>query len=100
MAELKECIFSLYCCMYANCNKEYRTKQNLKRHISISHLLSKQITCSICSKKFLNSINIKEHYLIHTNSKPYRCLVCNKQFRHKSKFGMHKREHLLKREEI
>lgn len=85
----------LYCCMYEDCGKEYLSKQNLKRHINISHLLKKQSKCPLCGKTFLNSINLKEHYLIHSNSKPYRCSICNLRFRHKSKLGSHKRLHNL-----
>ena len=83
----------LFCCLYPNCGKEYLSKQNLNRHINISHLLKKQSKCSLCSKTFINSINLKEHYLIHTKSKPYRCNICNLRFRHKAKLGSHRRTH-------
>ena len=83
----------IFCCMYRDCEKEYRSRQNLKRHINISHLLKKQSTCSLCQKVFKNSTNLKEHYLIHTDSKPYKCEVCGMSFRHKAKFGTHKKSH-------
>lgn len=83
----------VFCCMYRDCGKEYHSRQNLKRHINISHLLKKQSKCSLCQKVFKNSTNLKEHYLIHTDSKPYKCEVCGMSFRHKAKFGTHKRLH-------
>ena len=86
----------IFCCMYKECGKEYLSKQNLKRHINISHLLKRKTQCKICSKTFINSTNLKEHYLIHTKSKPYRCSICNMRFRHKAKLGSHKREHQAK----
>ena len=83
----------LFCCMFKDCLKEYQTKQNLKRHINISHLLKKKSECELCGKEFINSINLTEHYLIHTGDKPYKCEICKLSFRHKSKYGSHKRLH-------
>ena len=82
-----------FCCMFKDCFKEYNTKQNLKRHINISHLLKKKSECEICGKEFINSINLKEHYWIHSGAKPYSCEICYLSFRHKSKYGLHKRLH-------
>ena len=83
----------MFCCMYRGCDKEYLSRQNLKRHINISHLLKKQSKCNICQKLFKNSTNLKEHNFIHTDSKPYKCEVCHMRFRHKAKLGTHKRLH-------
>lgn len=94
MESVTEYHLKIYCCMHLDCKKEYKTKQNLKRHVMISHFLAKKATCTFCNKTFLNEINLKEHYLIHTGSKPYKCPTCGKRFRHKSRFGFHKREHL------
>jgi uncharacterized Zn-finger protein len=79
--------------MFNKCGKEYMTRENLKRHINISHLHKRVIICPICNKKLLNSANMKEHRLIHSNAKPYQCPVCQKAFRHKSKLGCHKKTH-------
>lgn len=86
--------FQVFCCMFPECGREYQTKQNLKRHVIVFHLRTRQAQCEICEKMFINEINLKEHYLIHSDTKPYKCQICNMRFRHKSKFGSHKREHL------
>ena len=87
--------FTFYCCMFNECGKEYLTKENLKRHINISHLHKREKVCTICNKRLLNFANMKEHYLIHSNSKPHQCPICKKLFRHKSKLASHKKSHPL-----
>jgi len=39
-------------CEEENCNKEYRTKENLKLHILNVHLGQKPYECIYCSRKF------------------------------------------------
>ena len=85
--------FIFFCCMFSSCGKEYLTKENLKRHINISHFHKREQVCTICNKRLLNSANMKEHNLIHTNLKPHQCPICQKQFRHKSKLGSHIKSH-------
>lgn len=82
-----------YCCIFKDCGKEYLSKPNLKRHIDIIHLKRRTVECPICHKNLMNSVNMKEHNLIHSNIKPYKCQICGVAFRHKSKLGSHKKFH-------
>ena len=85
------CSFKLYCCMFENCNKEYRSKFNLKRHVQVYHLRAKQVQCHVCFKFFRIQQNLIEHSYIHTQDKPYSCRFCGEKFRHKSSHLKHER---------
>ena len=84
-------VFTLYCCMYLGCGKEYSSKFNLKRHVDHFHRKIKQVQCQVCSKYFRVQSNLNEHMYIHTKQKPYSCQLCGLQFRHKSSVLAHKR---------
>lgn len=85
-------VFTFFCCMFNNCGKEYNSKFNLKRHVEIYHLKSKQVQCPICFKFFRIKQNLVEHSYIHSKQKPYRCSWCRLSFRHKSSLLKHDRE--------
>ena len=72
---------------------EYASKYNLKRHVNVCHLKTKQAVCTFCLKKFKNKQNLKEHFFIHSKVKPYACEVCSKVFRHKTAYIKHKKIH-------
>lgn len=89
-------IFRVYCCNFQDCNLEYSSKYNLKRHVNVSHLLNKIAVCDTCQKVFINKQNLKEHYFIHSELKPYVCELCLKNFRHKTAYIKHKKVHFNK----
>ena len=93
MEECKEYVKILYCCPNANCNKEYHSKFNLKRHVLYNHVGTKPFTCSICTKKFVSKQNLREHQFTHTGAKPYKCNLCGLKFRQTSLLSLHKRSH-------
>lgn len=55
-------------CYYENCDKCFKTKYNLRRHINSNHLLIKEFTCQICSRMFASKQNLKGHEKIHFKS--------------------------------
>ena len=55
----------LYKCYYDRCNKSYRTKYNLRRHINSNHLCIKEFSCPICSKTFASKQNLQGHENLH-----------------------------------
>ena len=85
-----------YCCIYDDCDKEFTTKFNLKRHVEIVHLNFKRYECSKCGSLFTSKKNLKEHDFLHTGAKPYKCGVCKKNFRHLSFLYVHRRQHQKK----
>lgn len=93
MEELKESRKILYCCPDSQCDKEYQSKFNLKRHVLYNHLGRKPFICQICNKDFVSKQNLLEHNFIHTGAKPYKCSLCGLRFRQVSLLSLHKRSH-------
>ena len=83
----------LFCCSMDNCGKEYTSKFNLKKHISIVHLRKHNFVCDQCGKRFVSRQNLREHKFIHSGVKPLKCSFCGKKFRQTSQLCMHKRKH-------
>mmetsp|Transcript_52347 Transcript_52347/g.59835 ORF Transcript_52347/g.59835 Transcript_52347/m.59835 type:complete len:235 (+) Transcript_52347:211-915(+) len=54
-----------YLCTYPDCSKEYTTRFNLRRHILLAHLRSKNFECLYCGKKFALNQYLKEHMKFH-----------------------------------
>lgn len=90
----------IFCCYVNGCLKEYTSKYNLLRHISINHLKTKVGNCEICGKEFISKDNLKEHRFIHLNVKPFSCDLCEKTFRNKCMMTRHKRSHLFESNQI
>ena len=62
------------------CDKQLKTKQNLKEHTDKIHKKGQQhVTCNICDSKFIRKSDLERHKKIHS-SKLYFCNICNKQF--------------------
>ena len=90
-----EVSINLFCCMYPNCDSEYSTKFNLKRHVESVHLHVKKYVCSICKLSFCSKQSLKEHLRIHSGIQPFKCTACEKSFRQASQLSLHKRIHIL-----
>lgn len=82
-----------YCCSVQSCNKEYKNKFNLKRHMEIIHFRTKPYKCVICSQEFVSKQNLREHSFIHSGLKPYKCSYCGSKFRQISQLSLHRRSH-------
>lgn len=93
--ESSEAVFVHYCCSAPLCGKTYPTRLSLKRHIDVTHLKKKQISCSQCSKLFASQANLREHLNLHTGKRPFQCQICKRHFRQASQLSLHKREHIL-----
>ena len=96
MKQVKEYSVKLYCCMAKDCDKEYSTKFNLKRHVEIYHMKQKKYQCEYCQRFFVSQQNLKEHIFTHTGAKPYPCPVCGEFFRQISQLSLHRRDHDFK----
>lgn len=91
--EIEDIRINLYCCMYQNCESEYSTKFNLKRHVESVHLHLKRFECKICSGLFSSKQSLKEHLYLHSGAMPFQCSYCLKYFRQASQLYLHKRIH-------
>lgn len=90
-----------FSCYYSNCNKKYKSKYNLTRHINSMHLGIKSFICSLCQKSFVSKQTLLEHEFLHTGERPYKCNYpnCGKMFRQSSQLSLHKKFHRIQKEE-
>ena len=86
---------NLYCCMYPECDSEYTSKFNLKRHVESVHLHIKKYKCTICACLFSSKQSLIEHQHIHSGLMPFKCSACHKYFRQASQLSLHRRIHFL-----
>ena len=72
------------------CQKEYATKENLKKHIDLIHA-EKTMPCDECSKMFATVPALNKHKKEVHVSNPFNCSECNKKFKKEKSFNFHMR---------
>lgn len=103
------------------CNKTFKTKDGLKRHVN-THLTTYKCTecrqefllyiemvrhkaaahkkeqllliCSICRKQFPSHHRLFVHLRTHSAEKPYECCICQKRYKSNESLKHHKLSHL------
>ncbi|OMJ81856.1 hypothetical protein SteCoe_17622 [Stentor coeruleus] len=82
-------------CNFTNCDKEYSTKYNLKRHLETVHSNLKRFRCRLCGKNLSSKQNLNEHIFTHSNEKPFGCSEpgCSQNFRQRSQLSNHRKIH-------
>lgn len=93
MRRNKEFEVLAYCCPCPNCDKEYKSKFNLKKHFQLSHLKQKLFVCDICQKSLSSKQVLEEHLNKHNGIKRHKCETCYKEFRHYSHLALHRKKH-------
>ncbi|XP_045781548.1 zinc finger protein 561-like [Maniola jurtina] len=81
---------TVYICDF--CQKMFKQKQNLARHIQ-THSLVRQFTCNICHYKFKFKDYLKVHMRTHTGERPYPCKLCERKFLSNNDLVRHMRTH-------
>lgn len=82
-------------CEVESCNKTYKSKYNLERHVEIVHQNFKRFQCEVCSKQLSSKQNLDEHYYTHSKVKSYKCteIGCSETFGQRSRLSHHKKFH-------
>ncbi|CAF4888739.1 unnamed protein product [Pieris macdunnoughi] len=62
------------------CNKTYKKKFELNRHIRHHHLQQKSFLCDKCNAKFFSKRGLVDHMTRHTGSEVCSCDLCGKTF--------------------
>lgn len=79
-----------------SCEKCYKDRGTLKRHIERTHLPQKRqrnFICENCGKGFFSKNDVKIHMRTHTGETPYSCSVCSLRFTQISALQRHKKRH-------
>ncbi|KAI8427103.1 hypothetical protein MSG28_014731 [Choristoneura fumiferana] len=74
------------------CNAKFFSKRGLVDHMS-RHAGGEVYTCDVCSKTFARARTLKEHIRIHEDDKRFQCEVCKKTFMQKCSLKSHMRLH-------
>ena len=73
-----------------DCNRNFTTNSNLKKHIATIHQKVRNFKCDICNKTFTNRTNLKVHKSInHIKSRDFICNICNADFTLKTYLKRH-----------
>ena len=76
------------------CGQLFALEKYLKRHKKSCQLKEKSLTCSICTKKFMDETNLRRHLLTHGSSENFNCEFCHKKFNRKDNLHRHKKVHM------
>lgn len=85
----------VYICEFNECERMFKAKYSLTRHIKSKHFKKKKYVCKHCNKKFALQHNLKEHEFIHTQALPYVCGIdgWTQSFRQRGKLCLHRWKH-------
>ncbi|KAG4068867.1 hypothetical protein HA402_005015 [Bradysia odoriphaga] len=90
----------LYRCLI--CNTAFDIHYDIRSHIRERHVYKmfpppvepkKEFICDLCGMRLKTKAAVKNHLLIHTNTKKHPCTICGKMFRQNSDRRIHERQH-------
>ena len=70
----------LYSCLAADCNRSYKWRHDLLRHIKI-HIKKITYSCKFCSYGSCEG-RLYHWHVVHTNKMPYKCRFCPLEYKH------------------
>ncbi|XP_049883284.1 PR domain zinc finger protein 5-like isoform X2 [Pectinophora gossypiella] len=74
------------------CNAKFFSKRGLSDHV-IKHMGGEMCSCEVCGKNFSRLRTLKEHMKVHDENKRYQCEICKKTFMQKCSLKSHVRLH-------
>lgn len=79
-------------CLCSECGYFAKTPTSLRYHMHAKHS-ERKYQCNHCEKRFIAMGHLQTHLLSHTNSKAYLCTVCGKSFNYGNSLEYHMRTH-------
>ena len=77
----------------SQCDFQTRKKNNLHRHMIISHCDEENFQCHICMKRFKIERYLQKHMLSHSDLRAFKCDFCGKGFKQSKHLHEHKKIH-------
>ena len=77
------------------CNKEFREKRSLDKHIKAIHHAERPFACPVqdCNETFRNQVELKNHHNRHIKDYPFACDRCEMTFQKQDSLTTHYRSH-------
>lgn len=85
------------------CEKKYKDRGNLKRHMDrhhSGHKRTRNFICESCGKGFFSKHDVKIHMRTHTGETPYACTDCPARFTQLGALLRHKKRHTGEKEHM
>ena len=79
------------------CNKEFREKRSLDKHIKAVHSGPRPYTCQYCSERFVSVEEQRLHSQRHLNEYPHQCDICYMTFQKREALTNHAKTHAAER---
>ncbi|XP_067635778.1 uncharacterized protein [Eurosta solidaginis] len=73
------------------CGNSYRSNAQLWNHKYLH--LNRKHQCTLCTKRFVGSYELKVHMRVHTGEEPYACHLCDRRFKIKVHLTYHLQQH-------
>lgn len=84
------------------CNSQFEVPYDIRSHIRERHVYKmfppptepkREFICDLCGMAMKSKAAVKNHLLIHTNTKSHPCTICGKKFRQNADRRIHERQH-------
>lgn len=86
--EVEETKADMHICL--QCNREFKTRNELRTHSRSEHPKRKQVSCEKCGARFSARCNMLKHVRsVHDRVKEHKCDDCSKYFSEKNKLVKH-----------
>lgn len=78
-------------CTEPECNKNFRSTSEVKRHVLVHHTTERPFKCDVCGKGFIKMCYLNTHAKVHSGEKPFVCHFCGKSFPKRYSMQRHKK---------